>query len=287
MRLKAYAKLNLSLRVFETRPDGFHRIESIMQSISLCDYVTLTPIASGIEVTCSDPSVPTGSENIAYKAAELFLKTQNTERGTRSTGIKIHIEKHIPMAAGLAGGSADAAAVLYGMNQLQTEDQRLQTEDLLKIGAQIGSDVPFCLTGGTCLVEGRGEILTPQEAWPQTFFVLVYPEFQVSTKWAYETFDVMSNGQFPMSNEGSSNDLEPVVASKFEEVIDIKERLLKLGCISAQMSGSGSSVFGIIGHEDKVKAQAQAEEILDKIIDDYPHSFVVETVDRGIEEIKE
>jgi 4-diphosphocytidyl-2-C-methyl-D-erythritol kinase len=191
------------------------------------------------------------------------------------------------MAAGLAGGSVDAAAVLYGMNQLQTEDQRLQTEDLLKIGAQIGSDVPFCLTGGTCLVEGRGEILTPQEAWPQTFFVLVYPEFQVSTKWAYETFDVMSNGQFPMSNEGSSNDLEPVVASKFEEVIDIKERLLKLGCISAQMSGSGSSVFGIIGHEDKVKAQAQEEEILDKIIDDYPHSFVVETVDRGIEEIKE
>ena len=283
MRLKAYAKINLSLRVFETRPDGFHRIESLMQSISLCDYVTLTPIASGIEVTCSDPNVPFGSKNIAYKAAEAYLRKQNVERRALNVGVRIHIEKHIPMAAGLAGGSADAAAVLYGLNQLQTEDQRLQTEDLLKIGAEVGSDVPFCLTGGTCLVEGRGEILTSQEPWQQTHFVLVCPEFQVATKWAYDVFDEMTNDKLQMTNEGIANDLEPVVASKFEEVIDIKERLLKLGCICAQMSGSGSSVFGIIGHEDKAKAQAQAEDILDKIIADYPRSFVVQSKNTGIE----
>ena len=283
MRLKAYAKINLSLRVFETRPDGFHRIESLMQSISLCDYVTLTPIASGIEVTCSDPNVPLGSKNIAYKAAEKFLQRQKIENRKWKIGVRIHIEKHIPMAAGLAGGSADAAAVLYGLNQLQTEDQRLQTEDLLKIGAEVGSDVPFCLTGGTCLVEGRGEILTSQEPWQQTHFVLVCPEFQVATKWAYDVFDEMTNDKLQMTNEGIANDLEPVVASKFEEVIDIKERLLKLGCISAQMSGSGSSVFGIIGHEDKAKAQAQAEDILDKIIADYPRSFVVQSKNTGIE----
>ncbi|MFA6549278.1 MAG: 4-(cytidine 5'-diphospho)-2-C-methyl-D-erythritol kinase, partial [Candidatus Margulisiibacteriota bacterium] len=174
MRLKAYAKLNLSLRVFETRPDGFHRIESIMQSISLCDYVTLTPLASGIEVTCSDPNVPTGSKNIAYKAAEGFLRTFDIRKFENSiSGVKIHIEKNIPMAAGLAGGSADAAAVLFGLNQMSNVQCQMSNEGLLLLGAQIGSDVPFCLTGGTCLVEGRGELLTPQEPWQQTYFVLV------------------------------------------------------------------------------------------------------------------
>ncbi len=249
MKLKAFAKLNLSLRVFKKRPDGFHDIESVMQSVSLCDYVTLSSIPSGVEVTCDDVKVPQGKENLAYKAAELF----------GGAGIKIEIEKHIPVAAGLAGGSADAAAVLYGLNQMMTRDLRLATRDLLKLGVQVGSDVPFCLTGGTCLVKGRGEIVEKQEPWPKTYFVLVCPDIQISAKWAYEEFDRM---HLTVSGE-IKNDLEPVVVSRHEIITEIKDGLLKLGCSEAQMSGSGPSVFGAVRHK------ADAEDIFGKIKEIY------------------
>lgn len=264
MKLRAYAKLNLSLRVFKKRPDGFHNIESVMQSISLSDLITLSLIPSAIEVTCDDSKVPKGKENIAYRAAELFLKTVS--------GCKIHIEKNIPMAAGLAGGSADAAAVLFGLNQLMTGDRRLATGDLLKLGAQVGADVPFCLTGGTCLVKGKGEIVEKQEPWPKSYFILVCPDIHISSKWAYEEFDRM---HLNISGE-IKNDLEPVAVSKHELITEIKERLLGLGCSEAQMSGSGPSVFGVVRHK------AEAEGISDKIKEDYPRSFLVETVDNGL-----
>ncbi|MEE8638611.1 MAG: 4-(cytidine 5'-diphospho)-2-C-methyl-D-erythritol kinase [Candidatus Margulisiibacteriota bacterium] len=265
MKLKAYAKLNLSLRVFKKRSDGFHNIESVMQSVSLFDSITLSLIPSAIEVACDDPKVPKGKENIAYRAAELFLKTVS--------GCKIHIEKNIPMAAGLAGGSADAAAVLFGLNQLMARDRRLTTGELLKLGAQVGADVPFCLTGGTCLVKGKGEIVEKQQPWPKTYFVLVCPDVQVSTKWAYEEFDRM-HLNLP---EEIKNDLEPVVVSRYEIVTEIKEKLLGLGCSEAQMSGSGPSVFGVVRHK------ADAEGIFDKVKEEYPRSFLVETVDNGLE----
>ena len=253
MKLRAYAKINLSLRVFEKRSDGFHNLESVMQSISLCDYITITPLASGIEVTCSDPMVPQGKENIAYKAAELL-----------GGKVKIHIEKNIPMAAGLAGGSADAAAVIYGMKS---------NVDLLELAAQVGSDVPFCLTGGTCLVKGRGEIVEKQMPWPKTYFVLVCPQIEVASKWAYEEFD-----RLHLQVSGAiKNDLEPGVVSRHEEITDIKEKLLKLGCSEAQMSGSGPSVFGM------VKQKSEAEKILAEIKSEFSRSFLVETVDRGVE----
>lgn len=280
MKLKAFAKLNLSLRVFEKRPDGFHNIESVMQSVSLCDYVTLSVVPSGIEVTCDDVKVPQGRENLVYKAAELFFRKQKAEhgipldfsRGKQNTGISIHIEKNIPMAAGLAGGSADAAAVLYGLNRLSDISYRLSAIDLIRLGAQVGSDVPFCLTGGTCLVKGRGEIVEKQEPWPKTYFVLVCPDIQVSAKWAYEEFDRM---HLNISGE-IKNDLEPAAISKHEVITEIKEKLLKLGCSEAQMSGSGPSVFGAVRHK------ADAEEIFGKIKEIYPRSFLVETVDKGI-----
>jgi 4-diphosphocytidyl-2-C-methyl-D-erythritol kinase len=279
MKLRAFAKINLSLRVFTRRPDGFHAIESIMQSVSLCDYITLTPNPSGIEVTCDDPKVPQGKDNLAHKAARAFQSRVASHPLTllgasesRAKGSSIHIEKRIPMAAGLAGGSADAAAVLYGLNQL-AGDGRMPAEELLKLGAEVGSDVPFCLTGGTCLVEGRGEIVNRQEPWPKTFFVLVCPDLQVSTKWAYEEFD---NLHLNLGEE-IKNDLEPVVVSKFDEITEIKEKLLRLGCLEAQMSGSGPSIFGSVKHRN------EAERILAEIREDYSRSFLVETVGKGVE----
>ncbi|MFH1683321.1 MAG: 4-(cytidine 5'-diphospho)-2-C-methyl-D-erythritol kinase [Candidatus Margulisiibacteriota bacterium] len=272
MKLRAFAKLNLSLRIFAKRPDGFHNLESVMQSISLHDTIILEPISSGIEVTCDKADVPQGKDNIAYKAADIFM-LQVAGCKLQVRGIKIHIEKRIPMAAGLAGGSADAAAVIYGLNQMLPSELRTPNSELIPLAAQIGSDVPFCLTGGTCLVEGRGEIVNKQEPWPKTYYVLVCPDIHVSTKWVYEEFDRL---HLNLSEE-IKNDLEPVVVEKHGIITDIKEKLLSLGCSEAQMSGSGPSVFGVMRHK------AEAEEVYNSIRDDYPRSFLVETVEEGAE----
>ncbi|MBU0502235.1 MAG: 4-(cytidine 5'-diphospho)-2-C-methyl-D-erythritol kinase, partial [Candidatus Margulisbacteria bacterium] len=186
------------------------------------------------------------------------------------------IEKNIPMAAGLAGGSADAAAVFFGLNSLIPHSSHLTAKELSDLGAKIGSDIPFCLTGGTCLVEGRGEDVSPQQPLAKTHFILVNPGFEVSTKWAYETFDQMENEEWRMKNE-CKNDLEAVVVAKYPEIIKIKERLLSLGCSQAQMSGSGPTVFGIVGGKE------EAEAVFARIKQEYPRSFLVETVDKGVE----
>jgi 4-diphosphocytidyl-2-C-methyl-D-erythritol kinase len=269
LKLRAYAKINLSLRVFEKRPDGFHNIESVMQSVSLSDLITLSPIPSGIQIVCDDPNVPSGRENTAYRAAEIFMGTGKWEMGK---GIRIKIDKRIPIAAGLAGGSADAAAVLFGMNKSLDPNSQFPIPKLQELGAQIGADVPFCLTGGTCLVKGKGEIVEKQSLWPKTYFVLVCSDVHVSTKWAYEEFDRLRLN----APEEIKNDLEPAVVSRHEAVAEIKEKLIGLGCSEAQMSGSGPSVFGV------AKNKTEAEDILSKIKDDFPRSFLVETVDKGV-----
>lgn len=270
MKLRAYAKINLSLRVFEKRPDGFHNIESVMQSISLCDRLTLSPSSSGIEVVCDDPKVPKGRENIAYKAVEVFMGTGKWETGK---GIKVEINKHIPVAAGLAGGSADAAAVLFGMNKFLDPNSQFPISRLQELGAQIGADVPFCLTGGTCLVKGKGEVVEKQSPWPKTYFVLVCPDIHVSSKWAYEEFDRLGLNV----PEEIKNDLEPAVVSRHEVVAEIKRKLLGLGCSEAQMSGSGPSVFGV------VRSGPEAKDIFKKARESFPRSFLVETAGKGIE----
>lgn len=268
MKLRAYAKINLSLRVLSKRPDGYHNIESLMQSISLCDLLTLTPSPGGIEVHCDEPSVPQGQGNLAYKAAELFLTGRELKHG-----VKIGIEKRIPLAAGLAGGSADAAAVLFGLNEMLEEP--LTRAELLAVGSRVGADVPFCLTGGTCLVEGRGETVTRQEPWLNKYFILVCPDFPVATKWAYNEFDRLHLEVDPQIK----NDLEPVVVSRHEEIADIKDKLLALGCFEAQMSGSGPSVFGMARHK------AEAAEIFKKISEDGRRAYLLETVKDGVEVI--
>ncbi|MFC1511424.1 4-(cytidine 5'-diphospho)-2-C-methyl-D-erythritol kinase [Candidatus Margulisiibacteriota bacterium] len=254
MKLKAYAKINLSLRVLDQRPDGFHNIESIMQTVSLHDCITLSLIPAGIEVTCDNPKVPLGPANLAYKAAEL----------AGAKGLKIHIEKRIPMAAGLAGGSADAAAVLFGLKADPA------------IAEQVGSDVPFCLVGGTCLVGGRGEKVTRTQPPVPSTYILVCPDIEISAKWAYDEWD-RQKAKGKRQEAKGLNDLEPVVAAKYPVINEIKEKLLSLGCSAAQMSGSGPAVFGI------VRQKAEAEKIFTKIKEEYSRSFVVEAADKGIE----
>lgn len=266
MKLKAYAKINFSLRVLEKRPDGFHSIESIMQSVSLCDYITVTPAISGIEITCDDPTVPINEQNICYKAAKLAL---------RSGGVKIHIEKRIPVAAGLAGGSADAAAVLYGLMQMSKVKGQNSKLQLLEIASQVGSDVPFCLTGGTCLVKGRGEIVQKVDPWPKEYIIIVNPGIHISAKWAYDAFDDL-NIAVPADIK---NDLEPAVVFKYPVITEIKEKLIELGCFEAQMSGSGSTVFGLTNDPDI------AQHIYDQVKKKYGFCCIAKNIDQGIEVI--
>jgi 4-diphosphocytidyl-2-C-methyl-D-erythritol kinase len=281
LRLKAYAKINLSLKILGTRPDGYHELDSIMQSVSLADNITLTEIPSGIQLATTNLKLPNDQRNLAYKAAEAFLRVKG--QGSRSQGIKIFIEKNIPLAAGLAGGSADAAAVLYGLNEMTAPSLRLPVRQagvtrssLLELGAELGSDVPFCLVGGNCQVTGRGEHVKRTMFHGQRYFVLVTPEVEVPTKWAYEAFDQMTNDELNMTRENRRNDLEPVVIRRHPVIQRVKERLVELGCSFAQMSGSGPTVFGV------VPDRPAGERIAAEMKREYARSFAAESVDAGV-----
>lgn len=283
LRLKAFAKINLSLKILGIRPDGYHSLESVMQSVSLHDVITLEPTSAGIQLATNNLKLPVNHKNLAYQAAEIFMSSEHgapldRARGKRNMehrGVKIYIEKNIPLASGLAGGSADAAAVLYGLNELMPPALRVTRYALQELGAKIGSDVPFCLMGGNCTVKGRGEVVVRNPMNISRLYVLVIPDVEVSTKWAYEAWDRMTNDQLKMTNEGN-NYLEPVVIAKYPVIGEVKRKLLELGCTSAQMSGSGSSVFG------QVKDLVAGERIAAAMKREYPHSFAISTVDRGV-----
>jgi 4-diphosphocytidyl-2-C-methyl-D-erythritol kinase len=275
LRIKAHAKINLSLKILGKRPDGFHEIESLMQSVSLYDLLTLTPIPSGIQLATTNLRLPADGRNLAYQAAEVFFRANGLRIG--DWGIKIYVEKNIPLAAGLAGGSADAAAVLYGLNRMVSEELRMPAAQLMKLGEEIGSDVPFCLVGGSCTVKGRGERVSRNPLPITRYYVLVVPEIEVSTKWAYEAFDQMTNSELRMPNEGIRNYLEPAVIKKYPIIQKIKEKLLALGCSYAQMSGSGPGVFGVTNDA------SAAEKIAVEMKNDHPRSFFVHSVGAGVE----
>jgi 4-diphosphocytidyl-2-C-methyl-D-erythritol kinase len=282
VRLYANAKINLSLKILGLRPDGFHALESVMQSVSLCDVITLTEISAGIELTTNNLRLPVNAKNLAYRAAEVFFGEVPGARD-RVPGVKIYLEKNIPLAAGLAGGSADAAAVLYGLNRMTGTG--LSLADLLKLGEEIGSDVPFCLTGGNCTVRGRGELVTRNTLHVTRAYVLVTPEVEVPTKWAYQAWDelqtsnIQLQNKFPGSETKTKNDLEAVVIKKYPVIQKVKERLKALGCGFTQMSGSGPSVFGVVNSPD------QGERIVAEIKKEYPRAFLVNSALRGVEEI--
>ena len=256
----AYAKINLTLDILGKREDGYHEIESVMQQITLCDDVEIdVETGEDWKLECDWEEVPTDSSNLAWKAAGLFYKSI----GKDPQGITIRITKRIPMGAGLAGGSADAAAVLRALNRHEGEPYTIW--DLARLSAKVGSDVPFCVLGGTCLATGRGEILTQLLPMPQCFYCIAKPEFSVSTPELYAAFDRAEVVYHP-DNKGMQksldqhdlmhvagyvgNVMEPIVSAEHPEIQEIKTVMNDCGASGTAMTGSGSAVYGIFDSFD-------------------------------------
>lgn len=276
--LIANAKINLYLDITGRRGDGYHLIESVMQSVDLSDIVTIKRGGADIRVSCSDPSIPENEGNICYKAATAFFKEI---RGIiENSSADIRIEKRIPHGAGLGGGSADAAAVLIGLNRLY--GSVVSAERLLELGADIGADVPFCMTGGVKLCKGIGEELHDTEPPPERVYLVVMPVFQCDTRGAYQRFDdaplLRNSGleDFLSSGEAFPGKMYNVFQQLYEdERIDaITKRLLELGAEGACLSGSGAAVFGVFPDTEKAMNAAKA----------FPEFFtaVCRPVSRGI-----
>ena len=267
MECRACAKLNLYLDITGILPDGYHSLCSVMQSIDLYDTVNVE-VADTITLSTDRPYIPTDERNTAYKAAKLFFEATGINGGA-----DIKIKKIIPVGAGMAGGSADAAAVLNLLNILY--GMPLSNEELSQVALKVGADVPFCLEGGTMLAEGKGEKLTGLPKLPKCFFVVVKPDFSVSTKDAYKMFDEQG-GDCPAVDgilralerknikevcANMGNDLERCIASAHPQVDEIKHKLHQLGAIGSMMTGSGSAVFGVF---DNIGLAQRAADVLKK-----------------------
>ncbi len=260
MILKAPAKVNFRLDVLRRRPDGYHELRMIMQRIDLCDEITLALSATpGIRVTCGRDGVPDGPGNIVWRAADALLQLSGKE-----VGFDIAIDKRIPVAAGLGGGSSDCASTLIGINDLL--GLGLTSQQLMEIGVKLGADVPFFIFQRPALAEGIGELLTPLERMPDLWIVLVNPNVHVSTAWVYQNLELTNNGnnnKIPRFYESIAdvcallaNDLESVTSRRFPVISQIKERLLAGGAAGALMSGSGPTVFGVFEKEDAARKAA-------------------------------
>lgn len=259
LTIKAQAKINLTLDILGKRPDNYHDVAMVMQSVGLADTLSFQKLESGgIELVSNIPGLPNDNGNLAYRAAKLVMDTYGIKQGVR-----IELTKQIPMAAGLAGGSADAAAVIRAMSQLF--DLNLSETELCHLGEQIGSDVPFCICGGTMLAEGRGEILTRVADMPECYVVLAKPPVDVSTAWVYQNYRSEEVACHPdtravlASLEASDlqgiskllcNVLESVTIKRYIEIEDYKKRMCQSGALASLMSGSGSTVFALAADEE-------------------------------------
>jgi 4-diphosphocytidyl-2-C-methyl-D-erythritol kinase len=252
LTLSAPAKINLRLEVLGRRPDGYHELCMVNAPVDLYDTVRLQLARSGIRVSCSDPGVPTDRTNLAARAAELLLQRRPEPR----PGVRIRIWKRIPVAAGLGGGSSDAAATLVGLNRLLR--MRLSAPELARLALRIGADVPFFLEGRPALVQGIGEKLKRIPRLPDWTYLLVFPPFGVSTAWAFAHWrapltkpvrpHIMMLSKNPDRRELSHwlrNDLETPVVRRYPLVKELKRMLVSLGALGAVMSGSGSTVVGV------------------------------------------
>ncbi len=262
--VKSPAKINITLDVLGRREDGFHDVCMIMQTVDLYDTVTLKQRQSGISVSSNLSYLPTDSNNIAWCAAELFFE----ESGING-GVDIYLEKHIPVAAGLAGGSGNAAAVLKGLNNIYGD---IFTENrLAEISAKIGSDIPYCIKGGTMLAEGRGEILTPLAKMPEVVFVLAKPDINVSTAWVYRSLNVDGLVEHPdtagcikaIEDKDLNavavrmyNVLETVTSEKYKIIGELKSVMIDKGAMGSVMSGSGPTVIGMFDNMSMAEAAA-------------------------------
>lgn len=291
IELIARGKINLYLEIIGHRADGYHELVMILQTIDLADRLILET-GDSISVSCSHAEVPTDETNLAYRAARLMQSEFN-----RSDGVKITIDKQIPVAAGLAGGSCNAAAVLVGINQLWSLG--LTLPELQVLGGKIGSDVPFCLSGGTAIATGRGEKLDPIPDLESLWVVLgKYHGMGVSTPWAYQTYRQQFGGEYNSSGDMGSllqaitsqngatigkllyNDLEKVVLPEYGAVKRLREAFARAGVVG-MMSGSGPTVFALC--ESEVQAKLVQERTREAVNDPDLHFWVTKLASTGIE----
>ena len=267
LHLRAMAKINLGLDVIRKRPDGYHDLRMIMQTVNLFDRIALTVTRTpGIRVETNLRFLPVNENNLVYRAAQLLMEEFSIEEG-----LFIDLYKHIPVAAGLAGGSSDAAAVLVGMNRMF--DLQLSEQELMERGVKLGADIPYCIMRGTALAEGIGEKLTRLDAPPACHVLLAKPGFHVSTKFVYAGLDLNRvdvhpdiDGQIEALRAGDleklaalmGNVLETVTVPAFPAIEELRQIMLSNGAAGARMSGSGPTVFGLFREkEDAQRAAAQ------------------------------
>lgn len=267
---KAHAKINLGLDVIRRREDGYHEVKMIMQTLSLHDVVTIEETSEkGIVVTSNSGSIPCDEHNLAYKAAKLLMDEFSVDKGVR-----INIEKNIPVAAGMAGGSTDAAATMKGINDIF--NLGLSEEELMKRSVKIGADVPYCIMEGTALSEGIGEVLTRLNCPPECKVLIAKPPIDVSTKFVYENLhansltwhpdidgmvDSIRNGDLKGICDRMENVLETVTVKEYPIIEEIKSSMKNNGAVNSLMSGSGPTVFGIFDDEEKAdKAYKELKE---------------------------
>ena len=264
LSMKSCAKVNIGLRIVGKRSDGYHDIETILQTIDLSDEIEIEEASRGIEVVCDTPGIPQGQENLAFAAAKMTLKVAHSTRGVR-----IEIDKKIPSGGGLGGGSSNAAATIKGLNSLF--DLGLDEEKMYEIAKTLGSDVPFFIRGGAALATGRGDRLKHVDVKRKLNLVVVFPGFPISTGWAYEKgnsgltppdFDIkilvsaLERGDISSLCKRLYNSFEEVVFGHYPDLLDVKKRMLQLGALGALLSGSGSCVFCIVEERDSARAIA-------------------------------
>lgn len=251
---KAYAKINLGLDVLGKRADGYHELKMIMQTINLYDQLTFRKTNEpGVTLNVNLSTLPCNENNLVVKAARAMIDAYQIQQG-----VQISLAKHIPIAAGMAGGSADAAATLKGMNELF--DCGATADELMKLGVKLGADIPYCILEGTALSEGIGEILTPLPAMPSCHILIVKPNINVSTKYVYQNLHLDNStihpdvdGMVTAIEHGDlsgiisrlGNVLETVTVPKYPKVAEIKKEMIRLGALGTLMSGSGPTVFGV------------------------------------------
>jgi len=262
LSMKSCAKVNLGLRIVGKRSDGYHDVETILQTIDLSDEIEIDETSAGIEVVCDTPGVPEGHENLAFAAAKMTLEAADSTRGVR-----IKIDKKIPSGGGLGGASSNAAATIKGLNRLF--DLGLDEKKMCGIARILGSDVPFFIRGGTALATGRGDRLQRMDVKKQLNLVVVFPGFPISTGWAYQKansgltrpdFDIkilasaLERGDLSTLCKRLYNSFEEVVFGHYPDLFDMKKMMLQLGALGALLSGSGSCVFCVVEGRDSGRA---------------------------------
>lgn len=261
LKIKAYAKINLGLDVIGRLENGYHEVRMIMQTVGIYDELSFQKQDEGIVISTDAGELPTNQDNLIYKAAKLMFDTYQVQGGVR-----IHLQKNIPIAAGMAGGSTDAAATMKGIRELYGLE--CSEQELKELGVKIGADVPYCIMGGTALAEGIGEKLKALPKAPACFLLVAKPDINVSTKYVYEHLDAegvdvhpdidgmikaIENGDLQSVVNRLGNVLENVTVKAHPIITTIKERMMELGAEGSLMSGSGPTVFGIFTEEHKAR----------------------------------